>query len=59
MAKAIETSPIKFVVEYFNNEKQVECRWHYDYAKTKNGPVLVEELLLPGKEKKKKVGKTK
>lgn len=59
MAKAIETPPTKFVVEYLNDEKQVESRWHYNYDKTRNGPVLVEELALPGKEKKKKVGKAK
>lgn len=59
MAKAIETPPTKFVIEYLNDEKRVESRWHYNYDKTKNGPVLVEELILPGKEKKKKVGKDK
>ena len=59
MAKAIKTPSSKFVVEYFNEEKQVTSRWHYNYDKTKNGPVLVEELILPGKEKKKKVVKNK
>lgn len=59
MAKAIETPPTKFVIDYYNNEKQLESRWHYNYEKTKNGPVLVEEFLLPKKEKEKKVGKVK
>ena len=59
MAKAIDPPRTKFVIEYRNYEKQVESRWHYDYSKTKRGPVLVEELLLPGKERKKRVGKGK
>lgn len=59
MAKTIEIPSTKFIVEYLNDQKQVESRWHYDYEKTKSGPVLVEEFLLPGKEKKKKVGKDK
>lgn len=59
MAKAIDPPLTKFVVEYLDNEKRVESRWHYNYDKTKNGPILVEELILPGKEKKKKVGKDK
>lgn len=58
MAKASEQPITKFVVEYRNDEKQIESRWHYDYSKTKKGPVLVEELILPKKEKK-KVGKDK
>lgn len=58
MAKASEQPTTKFVVEYRNDEKQIESRWHYDYSKTKKGPVLVEELILPKKEKK-KVGKDK
>jgi hypothetical protein len=52
MAKAIEIPSTKFIVEYFNDQKQVQSRWHYDYEKTKNGPVLVEEFNLPQKERK-------
>lgn len=58
MAKAIEPPPTKFVVEYFDDDKKLESRWHYDHNKTKNGPILVEEFNLPGREKK-KVGKKK
>jgi hypothetical protein len=58
MAKAVEQPITKFTVEYLNSEKEVESRWHYDYNKTRSGPVLVEELMLPKKEKK-KVAKNK
>ena len=57
MAKAIEIPPVKFIVEYLNDEKQVESRWHYDYSKTKSGPVLVEEFNFPQKERKSKESK--
>lgn len=59
MAKAIDPPLTKFVVEYLNEEKEVESRWHYNYEKTRSGPVLVEEFLLSGKEKTKKVSKIK
>lgn len=57
----------KFVIEYFTTDpetrvKKLESRWHYDLKKFRNGPILVEELSLPPKEKqpkKKKVGKKK
>ena len=58
MAKATEVPPIvKFVVDYFDENKKLESRWHYDHSKTKNGPVLVEEFNLPLKEKKSKKSK--
>lgn len=45
----------KFVREYKDDtNKKVVSRWHYDYSITKNGPILVEELGLPPKEKKKR-----
>lgn len=59
MAKAVQEAPTKFVVEYFTDDKKLDSRWHYNHAKTKNGPVLVEEFIFPEKEKKKKVGKSK
>lgn len=52
MAK-IET-PTKFVVEYRSDNGKLEAKWHYDYSKTKAGPVLVEHFDLPSKEKKSK-----
>ena len=44
----------KFVVEYKSDDGKLEARWHYDYSKTKFGPVLVEHFDLPPKEKKSK-----
>lgn len=46
--------PTKFVVEYKSDDGKLEARWHYDYSKTKAGPVLVEHFDLPPKERKKK-----
>lgn len=54
MAKPVLEAPTKFVVEYFAEDKKLDSRWHYDYAKTKHGPVLVEDLSSLGKSKKKK-----
>jgi len=48
----------KFVREYKDDTtKKVVSRWHYDYSITKYGPVLVEELDLPPKERKKRTTK--
>ena len=58
MAKATD-NPIKFIVEYRDESGKITDRWHYDYGKTKAGPILVENLDLPRKEKRKKVAKTK
>lgn len=52
MAKA-ETYT-KFVREYYDDNKKLESRWHYNYDVFKNGPILVEEFNLPKKEKKQK-----
>ena len=57
MAKATEPPRTKFVVDYFDDDKKLESRWHYDYNKTKNGPVLVEEFNLPAKERKSRKSK--
>lgn len=51
--------PTKFVVEYKSDDGKLEARWHYDYSKTKAGPVLVENFDLPPKERKKKTKKAK
>ena len=59
MAKPVLEVPTKFVVEYFTEDKKLDSRWHYDYAKTKHGPVLVEDFSSSGKSKKKKVTKEK
>lgn len=51
MAKAVQETPTKFTVEYFTEDKKIDARWHYDYSKTKNGPVLVENFNIPQQEK--------
>jgi hypothetical protein len=43
----------KFVVEYKEDGKVVS-KWHYDYSKSKFGPILVEEFDLPTKPRKSK-----
>lgn len=50
-------APIKFVVEYFDENKNVTDRWHYDRNKFPFGPILVENLELPKKEKKSRKSK--
>lgn len=59
MAKAASETFTKFVVEYFTDDKKLDSRWHYDYSRTRNGPVLVEHFIFPNKEKKKRVEKLK
>lgn len=49
----------KFIREYFTYDfdtrtKKLDSRWHYDYSKFRNGPVLVEDFSAPTKEKRKK-----
>jgi hypothetical protein len=47
-----------FVREYRDDvTKKVTSRWHYNYAITKHGPILVEEFGLPPKEKKSRTKK--
>jgi len=46
----------KFVREYKDSTDKVTARWHYDLNKFRSGPILVENLDLPPKEK---VGKKK
>jgi len=46
----------KFVREYKDSTDKVTARWYYDLNKFRNGPILVENLDLPPKEK---VGKNK
>lgn len=57
MALAKAEAPIKFTVEYKDEAGKITARWHYNLEKFKNGPILVEDLDLPVKEKKKKVAK--
>jgi len=59
MAKAVPEIATKFVVEYFTHDKKLDSRWHYNYAKTKNGPVLVENFIVSEKGRKKKDTKEK
>jgi hypothetical protein len=50
LSKPIE-QPTKFVREYKDDTGNITARWHYDLNKFRNGPVLVENLDLPPKEK--------
>lgn len=56
-------TPTKFVIEYFDDNKKLSSRWHYNKEIFANGPILVEEFNLPPPEKKKrskkKVGEEK
>ena len=56
LSKQIE-QPTKFIREYKDSTDKVTARWHYDLNKFRNGPILVENLDLPPKEKKNKVAK--
>lgn len=55
-----DTTPKKFTVEYFDDNKKLTARWHYDHSITKNGPVLTEDFdpVQPetSSRKQKKVG---
>lgn len=60
-SKVVE-QPVKFVQEFYikdieTGEKILESKWHYDLKKTPYGPVLVENFILPKKEKKKRISK--
>ena len=55
MAK-IETQT-KFTRDYYDDDKKLDSRWHYDLSITKAGPVLVEQFNLPRKEKQQKTKK--
>lgn len=46
--------PRKYIVEYFNDNKEVVARWHYNLDKFPNGPIMTENLEIPPKEKKSK-----
>lgn len=48
------TPNLKFIVEYKNNDGKITDRWHYDLSKFRNGPVLVENLEVPPKERRSK-----
>ena len=50
LSKPIEPQT-KFTVEYKDGTGKVTDRWHYDLNKFRNGPILVENLDLPPKEK--------
>ena len=56
LSKQIEPQ-VKFIREYKDSTDKVTSRWHYDLNKFRNGPILVENLDLPPKEKKNKVAK--
>ena len=56
LSKQIEPQ-IKFIREYRDGTDKVTSRWHYDLNKFRNGPIWVENLDLPPKEKKKRVDK--
>lgn len=56
LSKVTET-PVKFVVEYKDDDGKVTDRWHYDRSKFPYGPILVENLELPQKEKKSRKNK--
>lgn len=59
LSKPVEPQ-IKFIREYKDSTGKVTDRWHYDLNKFRNGPILVENLDIPAKEKKtRKVGKEK
>ena len=50
LSKPVEPQ-IKFTVEYKDRDGNITDRWHYDLNKFRNGPILVENLDLPPKEK--------
>jgi len=50
LSKPIE-QPVKFIREYKDSTGKVTEKWHYDLNKFRNGPILVENLDLPPKEK--------
>jgi hypothetical protein len=50
LIKPVE-QPTKFVREYKDHTGKVTDRWHYDLTKFRNGPIMVENLDLPVKEK--------
>lgn len=51
LSKVVE-APVKFIVEYKDETGKITDRWHYDRNKFPFGPILVENLELPQKEKK-------
>lgn len=48
----------KKIIEY-KDEGKVVARWHYDLDVFTRGPILVEELALPPKQKRSKSKKPK
>lgn len=57
-SKSLEPQ-VKFTVEYKTRDGKVTDRWHYDLSKFKNGPIFVENLELPQKERKSRKSKEK
>ena len=51
MALSKQDKPTKFIVEYMDEYKKLEARWHYDLEITRAGPFLIENSNLPRKEK--------
>ncbi len=51
MKQKIDKDTLKYVHEYFDSDKKLSSRWHYDLSKTKNGPIMVEHFNLLTKEK--------
>lgn len=52
MKQKIEKGTLQYVHEFYDENKKLSSRWHYDLTKSKNGPIMVEHFNLPGKEKK-------
>lgn len=56
LSKQVEPT-LKFTVEYKDSSGKVTDRWHYDLSKHRNGPISVENLELPQKERKSRKSK--
>ena len=52
MKQKIEKGTLQYVHEFYDENKKLSSRWHYDLTKSKNGPIMVEHFNLPAKPKK-------
>jgi len=52
MKSKIEKGTLQYFHEYYDSDKKLSSRWHYDLTKSKNGPIMVEHFNLPSKPKK-------
>lgn len=48
-----KSTELKFTVDYYTEDGQLDSRWHYDYEMTRNGPILVENFILPEEQSQK------